>query len=275
VTNGLLRSVRHSCYHDSRVMTGTIALMLKTHRARQTWTTRVDAYIAISQFLKDKFVQSGFRANRIHVKPNFVEPDPGERQLGVGDFALFVGRLSPEKGVLTLLRAWQHLRPAIPLVIAGDGPMRSLVEEEVSAKHMRSIRIIGQTPRNEVYRLMKQAAFVVVPSVWDEPFGLIVAEAFACGTPVIGASVGAIQETVDDRVTGLQVAPNDPIALANKVEWAWNHLPEMADMGRAARRVYERRYTPNVNYQLLMEVYASAVDTHFRSKRKRAFRVAA
>ena len=123
VTHSLLRSVRHACYRDSRVMSGAIALMLKTHRSRQTWNGRIDAYIAISGFVRDKFVQAGFPASKISVKPNFVDPDPGERSHS-GDYALFLGRLSPEKGLLTLLEAWERLPSAVPLVIAGDGPMR-------------------------------------------------------------------------------------------------------------------------------------------------------
>ena len=114
VIGGLLRSVQHGCYRDSRVMSGAIAFMLQTHRSRQTWSHGIDAYIAISDFVKDRFVESGFSANKILVKANFVEPDPGERSRP-GDFALFVGRLLPEKGLSTLLQAWQHLPSTVPL----------------------------------------------------------------------------------------------------------------------------------------------------------------
>src|SRR5215470_11365333 len=131
VTDSLLRSVQHACYRDSRVMSGAVALMLKTHRSRQTWNQKIDAYIAISRFVKDKFVQSGFPAVKMHVKPNFVDPDPGERTRA-GHNALFVGRLSPEKGPTTLLQAWQRFSDPIPLLIVGDGPMRRSLEAEVS-----------------------------------------------------------------------------------------------------------------------------------------------
>jgi glycosyltransferase involved in cell wall biosynthesis len=274
ITHGLFSSVRHACYRDSRLMSGAIALMLKTHRSRQTWSRQIDAYIALSQFARNKFVQFGMPANKIYIKPNFVEPDPDERS-DSGEYALFVGRLSPEKGASTLLKAWHHLPSRIPLVIAGDGPERQMLEEEVATKRLHSIRFAGQLRRGEVYELMKKAAFIVVPSVWEEPFGLIIAEAFACGTPVIGASIGAIPEMVEDQVTGLTFAPGDSVELAKKVEWAWGHLPQMAVMGRAARRVYESRYTASANYQLLMQIYASAIEAHFRFKRKRPLRAAA
>lgn len=274
ITRGLLTSVRHACYHDSRLMSGAIAIMLQTHRSRQTWNRRIDAYIALSQFAKNKFVQCGMPVSKIHVKPNFVEPDPGAGSHS-GNYALYVGRLTPEKGALTLLRAWQHLPLPIPLVFAGDGPMRRLMEVEVEGRAMRCIRFAGQLKRDEVHALIKDASFLIVPSLWDEPFGLVVAEAFACGTPVIGAAAGAIQDMVEDQATGLLFPPGNPIALARKVIWAWEHRQQLESMSQAARRAYESRYTANGNYRILMEIYASAIDDHFRSKRKHVLRAAA
>jgi glycosyltransferase involved in cell wall biosynthesis len=264
VTHSLLRSVRYGCYRNSRVMSGAIALMLKTHRSRQTWTRRIDGYIAISGFVRKKFIEAGFPANKIIAKPNFVDPDPGERD-HPGDYALFLGRLSPEKGPMTLLEAWERLPCAVPLVIAGDGPMRHHLENEVAQKQLQYVGFAGRLKREEAYEAMKKAAFLVVPSVWNEPFGMVVAEAFACGTPVLGALVGSIQEMLEDQVTGLHFAPGDPDALAKKVVWAWGHPHEMAAMGKAARRVYEKRYTANTNYHLLMNIYDSAIDTHARA----------
>jgi glycosyltransferase involved in cell wall biosynthesis len=274
VTHSLLRSVRYGCYRESRVMSGAIALMLKTHRSRQTWSGQIDAYIAISSFVKEKFVQAGFPASKIFVKPNFVDPDPGEGSSS-GDYALFLGRLSPEKGLLTLLQAWERLPSAVPLVIAGDGPMRHSLEAEVARKRLRSVHFAGQLKRSEGYDAMKKAAFLVVPSVWSEPFGVVVAEAFACGTPVLGAFTGAIQEMLDDHVSGVHFATGDPDALAKSVTWAWGHSPELIAMGKAGRRVYEERYTAKANCDLLMNIYASAIDTHHRSKRERSLRAAA
>jgi glycosyltransferase involved in cell wall biosynthesis len=116
---------------------------------------------------------------------------------------------------------------------------------------------------------------VIVPSTWYEPFGLVIAEAFACGTPVLGSFVGAIRSMLDDQVTGLHFAPGDPDSLARKVAWAGTHLPEMACMGKTARRVYEDRYTAGRNYSQLMNIYASASDSHEHFKRNGAFRAAA
>jgi glycosyltransferase involved in cell wall biosynthesis len=236
-----------------------------THRLRQTWNTRIDAYIALSDFAGDQFVESGFPADKIHIKPNFVEPDPDGGPHS-GDYALFVGRLSPEKGLSTLIEAWSRLPLPVPLVIAGDGPIRNDLEAVVADKGLPQVNFAGPLGRDKVYELMKKAAFLIVPSIWYEPFGLVIAEAFACGTPVLGSSIGAIPAMVEDRVTGLHFAPGDPDALAEKVVWAWKHSSELAAMGKTARRVYEEFYTGNANYHRLMKIYASAIETHARSR---------
>jgi glycosyltransferase involved in cell wall biosynthesis len=266
VTHSLLRSVQHACYRDSRAISGAVAFMLQTHRLRQTWNRKIDSYVAISGFVREKFVQSGFPADKITVKPNFVDPDPGERS-HPGDYALFLGRHTPEKGLSTLLEAWERLPSAVPLVIAGDGPIRPQLEAEVARKGIANVHFVGRLKREEAYDAIKKAAFLIVPSTWYETFGLVVVEAFACGTPVLASHIGAIQEMVDDGVTGLHFAPGNPDALAKKVAWAWGHAPEMAAMGKAGRRAYEDRYTADTNYPLLMNIYASAIDTHTRFKR--------
>jgi len=271
VTHGLLRSVKHACYRDSRAMSAAVALMLKTHRSLQTWAKKVDAYIAISRFAANKFVKAGFPANKMFVKPNFVDPDPGERTRP-GDYALFVGRLSPEKGLSTLIQAWRRLPALIPLMIVGDGPMRRQLAVDAAAAGLNNIRFVGQLPRDEVYTAMKKAAFLVVPSVWQEPFGLIAAEAFGCGTPVLGARIGAIPEMLEHEVTGLQFSPSDPDDLARQVAWAWEHPAHLTAMGKSARKVYEQRYTARANYASLREIYASTIN---RSKRIRALRATA
>jgi len=164
------------------------------------------------------------------------------------------------------------LPAAFPLVIVGDGPLRERLEAAASASHLNNIRFSGRLPRNEVYKAMKKAAFLIVPSLWNEPFGLVLAEAFACGIPVLGARVGAIPEMLEHEVTGLHFTPDDPDDIAKKVAWAWEHQAELAVMGHSARRVYEGKYTARANYRLLMEIYASAIDG---TNRKRAIRTAA
>jgi glycosyltransferase involved in cell wall biosynthesis len=256
--HSLLSSVRHGCYRESHLMTAASALMLKTHRVRKTWNTQVDSYIALTRFAKRKFIDGGFPADKIHVKANFVEVDPGMRTYP-GNYALFVGRLSEEKGLLTLLDAWERLPKIVPLVIVGEGPLRSRLESEVEKRKLQDIQFRGWLKRDEVRAAMKEAAFLVFPSVWYETFGMTVTEAFASGTPVLGSRLGAIEEIIDNGVNGLHFEPGNANDFAKKIAWAWEHLIEMETMGRAARRTYQAQYTAEKSYAALMDIYQSAI----------------
>jgi glycosyltransferase involved in cell wall biosynthesis len=258
VEHGLWRSVWHGCYRNSRFMTAGVALMLQVHRGRGTWREAVDGYIALSEFSRRKFSTNGFPGKKIHVKPNFVQQDPGERATP-GSYALFVGRLSPEKGVSTLLAAWEKLQPAVPLVIVGEGPERKSLEVEVSSRGLSNVEFRGWLPADRTMKAMKDAAFLIVPSLWYEGFPMIIAEAFACGTPVICSRIGALEEIVGDQRTGLHFGPGDVDDLASKIEWSASHPSEIAVMGKAARLEYETHYTAEQNYRMLMQIYNQLV----------------
>jgi len=255
----LLEAIRHACYRDSRTATATVAVMLTTHRLLGTWNNAVDSYIALTSFARDKFIAAGIRPEKLFVKPNFVDPDPGPRA-GAGEYAFFAGRLSAEKGVDTLLKAWKHLDQPFPLRIAGNGPDRGRLEAFATDRNLRDVQFLGRLSYSETVAAMKGARFVVVPSTWYETFALVIAEAMACGVPVICSRLGAMQENVADGVTGLHFTPGDPENLAEKVSWAWTHPSEMCEMGRAARREYEFRYTAEKNYSLLMEIYEHTLE---------------
>lgn len=256
--HGLLRSVCHGCYRDSRAATAAVALMLQVHRAQRTWQESVGGYVALTEFSRQKFIAGGLPAGKIHVKPNFVHPDPGERS-AAGGYALFAGRLAEGKGVSTLLAAWKLLASAIPLLVIGDGPLRAALEAEARMKNMQQVTFRGRLDVEDTRAAMKQAAFLIVPSVWYETFSLNIAEAFACGTPVLCSRLGAMEENVSEHRTGLHFAAGDPEDLARKVEWAWTHPTELARMGREARREYEARFTPEKNYARLMDIYQQTV----------------
>jgi glycosyltransferase involved in cell wall biosynthesis len=258
--HGLLRGVWHGCYRNSRPATAGVALMLKTHRERGTWSDAVSGYVVPTDFARQKFIDGGLPAEKIYVKPNFVDPDPGERSRP-GDYALFVGRLSPEKGLSTLLGAWSRLSTSIPLAIAGDGPLRSSLEAEVAKNKLHQVTFRGRLNSAETRAAMKGARFLVLPSLWYEGFPMVMAESLACGTPVVGSRLGAMQEIITDGRTGLHFTTGDSADLAEKIEWAWLHPAEVAAMGREARRDYEALYTPETNYSLLMAIYEQVLRT--------------
>jgi glycosyltransferase involved in cell wall biosynthesis len=253
----LWSSVRHNCYRDSKSASATVALMLAAHRRLGTWHDSIDRYIALTEFSRDKFISAGLPAQKIAVKPNFVGSDPGPRD-ATGDFALFAGRLSPEKGVATLLESWERLAVRCPLRIIGDGPERAALETRVRERNVQGVEFLGPLPRAETLALMKTARFLVAPSIWYEGFPMVIAEALACGTPVICSRLGAMQEIIADGVTGLHFTPGDAQDLARKVAYAWNHANELATISHNARADYEAHYTAEKNYELQMNIYREA-----------------
>jgi len=250
--------VVHGCWRGSRSQTALVVSMLTLHRCLKTWQEQVDIYIALTNFARQKFVEGGIPAEKIVVKPNLVAPDPrmGEAR---SKYALYVGRLSPEKGVRTLLAAWSRVK-RLPLKIVGDGPLMEDVKDFVSRQALIGTDVLGRLPREEVFLLMKGARALVVSSECYENFPMAIAEAFACGTPVISSRLGAMAEIVEDGRTGLHFTPGDCDDLAAKVDWAWSHPERMREMGREARREYERKYTAERNYHMLMEIYQKAME---------------
>jgi glycosyltransferase involved in cell wall biosynthesis len=255
IESGLWRGVWHGCYRDSRLMTAAVTLMLQVHRMRGTWSHDVGGYVALTNFARDKFIEGGLPASRIGVKPNFLELDPGKRSSS-GGFALFVGRLSAEKGAEVLLRAWQKLKGTIPLVIMGDGPLREPLESEAAAQNLSNVTFAGWRSRGEILSAMKSASLLITPSLWYEGFPMTVVEAFACGIPVICSRLGGLREIVEDGSTGLHFNPGDAEDLAVKLALLWTQPAQLAAMGRAAREEYKRNYTAERNYELMMQIYA-------------------
>ncbi len=250
--------VLHGCYRANRPATGAVATMLTLHRTLRTWTKMVDVYIALTEFARNKFIEGGFPAEKIVVKPNFVHPDLGIGS-GRGGYALFVGRLSVEKGLDTLLAAWERLGGQVPLKIVGDGPLASQVVDTI--KKLDYVEWLGRRPLEEVHALMGEAMVLIFPSKWYETFGRVAVEAFAKGTPAIAANIGAIAELIAHGRTGLLFCPGDSEDLAAKVEWALAHPGELAQMRREARAEFEAKYTAKENYRRLMEIYTLACST--------------
>jgi len=248
----------HGCYRGSRLATAAVGTMIAVHHGLGTWEQKVTRYIAFCEFSRRKLIEGGLPAERITVKPVFVHPDPKPKN-ELGSYALYLGRLTEEKGLRVLLGAWGMLGSCIPLRIAGDGPMRQEIAAEIEAKGLQNVELLGHVSPSEVVTLMHGARFLVVPSQWYENFPGNIAEAFACRLPPIASRLGTMAEIIADGENGLHFTPGDAGELAEKVEWAWTHPAEMETMGRAARAEYEARYTAERNYPMLMEIYRKAL----------------
>lgn len=251
--------VVHGCYRESRAATAAVATMLAVHRAMKTWREKVGVYIALSEFARKKFIEGGLPGERLVVKPNFVDPDPGLKCVA-GEYALYVGRLSVEKGLRVLLGAWGRLRGRIPLRIAGDGPLKEEIAAEIKTRGLLSVELLGRLAPSEIVSLMQGARFLVLPSVCYENFPLAVAEAFACGLPVIASRLGSMAEIVADGDTGLHVTPGDSAELAAKADWAWRNPGKLQELGRAGRQEYVSKYRPEQNYKRLIGIFERAIE---------------
>jgi glycosyltransferase involved in cell wall biosynthesis len=246
----------HQCYRGSALQTSAVALMTASHRLMRTWDRTVSFFFVLSEFAKRKFVENGIAESKIVVKPNFVV-DPGQTG-GGGDEFLYAGRLSPEKGIRTLLRGIAGTRsPNARFRIVGDGPL----EPEVREAAFKDARITydGRLPLARVMDLMAGSRAVIVPSECYETFGRAAAEAFAAGTPVICSDTGAVAEIVDDGLTGFHFRSGDGADLGRIIDQICADPDVPASMRKLARATYEARYTAERGYTLIMGAYERAI----------------
>lgn len=257
--------VIHRCYRDSRLASAAVAGMLGMHRALGTWWKAVDVYIALTEFSRRKLAESGLPPERIVVKSNFAHPDPGLGE-GGGGYAIFVGRLSTEKGLDTALHAWDQLGGILPLKIVGDGPLAP--EVRAAAARNPSIQYMGKLPLASVYDLIGDATALLLPSRCYENFPRVIVEAFAKGTPVIVPHLGAMAEIVEDARNGLHFRAGDFNDLAGKVRQIVADPLGRSRMRRAAREDFQNRYTAAANYNALISIYDRAVSGRCRRAQK-------
>ena len=258
VTGSAYHAVLHGCYRGSRVGSLIVARMVEVHRKRKTWQEKVVRYIALTEFAKQKFVQAGFPVDKIAVKPNFAGSDINITNPLRSEklYALFVGRISKEKGIETLLKAWEQL--SLPLHVVGDGPLLSKIQSVES----RLVTSFGHMSSKNVGEKMAQSSFLVMPSEWYEGFPMVLVEAFAHGLPVVASRLGGMEEIVEDGKTGLHFDAGNHFDLAEKVQWMQEHPQECKKMGENARQDYLQRYTPEINYKMLIQIYNEAIEEY-------------
>lgn len=250
------RAVMRKCYRESAAQSAVITGMLATHRALGTYRERITRYIALNRFAREKYIEGGLPAERFRIKPNFVAssqaPCWDSRRGG-----LYVGRLSTEKG-LDVLAAAARAAPGVAVDAIGSGPLEDLARQSFGSRYL------GFLPLHEIMERMARAQFLVLPSICYENSPRAIVEAYACGLPVIASRLGALADMVQDGITGLLFNPGDAADLAAKMEWAASHPQQMARMGRAARAEYEMHYTPERNYEMLIDIYEDAISTAHR-----------
>jgi glycosyltransferase involved in cell wall biosynthesis len=249
------QAARYGCYRDSKAGSLVVAHLVAQHRKLGTWQNKVNRFIALTDFAKHKFVEAGFPADKIAVKPNFL-PNPDHnmssairRQPG---FALFVGRISQEKGIKTLLEAWSAINEDIELKVAGAGPLAELLPGN------SKVIALGRQTKTQIEQLMQEAAFLVFPSEWYEGFPMVLLEAFAHGLPVLASRLGSMTDIIQDGENGLLFCPGNAEDLILKAKWLWQNPQQALRLGENARHSFMTKYTAEQNYLQLMAIYTDA-----------------
>jgi glycosyltransferase involved in cell wall biosynthesis len=245
----------HSCYRDSRAGSAIVTAAYAFHRLIRTWD-RVKLFIAVSDFEREILVRGGLPASKVVVKPHFVGLAPWNTEIHKDDVALYVGRLSPEKGIRTLLSAWNSGKIQLRLKIIGDGPLADEVSS-CAASNQR-VEYLGLRPLGDVYREMAKAKLLVWPSECYETFGRTVVEAFSQGTPVLASDIGCVRELVEEGATGYLFPPGNVDALvAGTLRFSAGSAYER--MRANCRNLFLSRFTSEINYSLLTNIYARAI----------------
>lgn len=237
---------------QSRAESVAYGLALEIQRRLRLVERWVDAIITPSVFLQRTLVDAGFDASRIHVVPNGV-PVPGDEPKA-HDFALYAGRLSHEKGILTLLAASGHA-PEVPIILAGDGPLT----EQVGRAASPSVTTLGHLDPASLAALLRKAAFVVVPSEVPEIQPYSVLEAMADAKPVVLTAIGGLPELVTSGVEGIVVAPGEPQGLARALRLLWANKSVCAEMGDRARGRVVQQHTLEAHVAATLDVYERAL----------------
>lgn len=242
------------CYRDNYLQTSGMTATLYLHRKLRTFTNKIDVFISPSNFLKKKLIEGGIQEEKIVVKPHFVKCGEITPSYEFDNYAVYMGRLSQEKGLFTLLRAWEGIT-GFTLKIMGDGAIRNELENFVMQKEITNIEFLGFIGGPKRFEILKKALFMIFPSEWYENFPYTIIESFACGSPVIASRIGAVTELVKEGKNGLLFEPGNIGDLRKKVLYLIENPKLIIPMRHYVRKITEEKYSSEVGYKNLMQIY--------------------
>ncbi len=256
-------ALQYGCYRNNRLATMPLAASVALHKFLRTWTHHVDAFIALTEFQRQRMIGAGLPADRISVKPNFFPDSPNTVPWSARKpYAVFAGRLTAEKGVDVLVRAWLQWGSQAPeLRIIGDGVLRNDLQTLANAQPDVPIHFLGLLTQDEAQAEISSAKLLIVPSIWFEGFPMVVGEAFAFATPIAVSDIGPLPSIVTNGVNGLVFSPADPCSLLNCVRDAWEVPGLFEQLSKNAREEFQMRYTQDKNIDILMKIYTKAIST--------------
>ena len=262
----VIPALLHACYRGSSIATLPLAVNVALHRWLGTWQNHVDCFIVLTDLQRQLMVRAGLPEHKVYVKPNFFFGSSNilswEKR---GKYIVFVGRLSDEKGVRTLINAWKLWGNSAPeLRIIGEGPLRTELE---SHTHGLNVKFLGHLPFNQTQQQIAAARLLVMPSEWIETFGMVLVEAFAYGTPVAVSNLVSLSQIVQSGDCGVVFDSCNSTSLLQTVRGIWDLHEDLRLLGVGARRLFEQSYNEDCNYQTLMHIYQQAISENKRSRR--------
>ena len=265
-SRSLFPAFKYRCYRESRFATSALIRTINKNRKRNTYAELVDCYITLTEFAASRFKKGGLPSDKITVKNNFL-PDSATIGKGDGGYAVYVGRLGPEKGIRTLVQAWEHIDNNKKLLILGDGPIREELEQAIHKNNL-NIELAGFRSKEEVLNIVADAAVQIIPSECYEGFPMVVLEALASGTPIIASDIGSLSEIIENGAYGYKFTAGNTESLASEVNNIFNlfenNKNEYLKLRQRARKEFDDKYTAKKNFIELMGIYKKTVESYKR-----------
>jgi len=248
-------SVLYGCYQNSRFKSIPVAKMITNNRKKNIWESKINRFIVFTNFAKKKYIQANFPKSKISVKPNYnptqILPTTINKDLKKN--CIYVGRISEEKGITALLKAWENIN--FPLKIFGDGPIKHLIN-----KNQANITFLGNQPKNIIIAEMQLAKFLIFPTECYEGFPMTILESFASGLPVLASNIGSISEIIKNKYNGILFKPGNIIDLREKINWILSNPDECEKITQNALKEFSIKYSKEKNYELLIKIYKEAME---------------
>lgn len=256
----LWHAVKGRCYRESFWQSFALAFCLKVHQKLGTFR-KIDLFLAPSEFMKERMIRSGYPSDMVTVRVHHLNLDRFAPSASPADYAVYMGRLSPEKGVWTLVKACAGI-PRHSLEIIGEGPLQEDLETFIETGGLTHITLHGFIDSDRRFDILRNAAFLVFPSEWYENCPYTVLESLALGVPVLGARMGGVSEIIEEGITGELFTAGDVDELREKMESLYADPERMTSMRKGARERALARYNPDKAYGDLMDIHGRlGIDT--------------
>jgi glycosyltransferase involved in cell wall biosynthesis len=257
VEGQLINAIRFRCLHGDLVQSTIYAASIQLHRIIGTIPSKLGVLAALSPYVASQLEKYFRSVDKVYVLPNFINASNIPIGNLTGNYAVYLGRLSPEKGVVSLVEAMQDISD-VKLKVIGSGPSETQLKSMIQENGMQNVELMGYINGPERFDIVRKAFCLIVPSQWHEPFGRVVLEAYACGVPVIAARMGGLQDLVIEEQTGLLYQTGDVHELTRSIKYLAENRKKAIVMGRRGRSLVEEHYSPESHYHKLMEIYQQA-----------------